>query len=284
MKLYEEYQKFICDHQMFCFNHQTETIKYRFFGNGQQVILVLLGSSVFPTEAYFKILIELEKTNKILTVEYPKTIKTVKELTHIIFLLITHLNIDKLNILGASHGGGIAQAIAKNHPNHVNKLILYNTLTKTKQMNPSSTEVIEHVLEAIEQLSELRKMMPLETIKSALLDQIKDVIQDEETVDLFEHIIALYQEKDEKIQMGLIKNFLTHYIFESKDFKYLSDKIMVLYSNDDDPFGGAELIETLADLFTSPRLEFIEADRFSLILDSKEFSIKINQFIQEKSI
>jgi len=54
---------------------------------------------------------------------------------------------------------------------------------------------------------------------------------------------------------------------------------MVLYSNDDDPFGGAELIETLADLLTSPRLEFIEADRFSLILDSKEFSIKINQFI-----
>ena len=279
MRLYEEYQKFIRDHEVLIFNHQTESIKYRFFGNGEQVILVLLGSSMFPTEAYFKILLELEKTNRVLTVEYPKTIKTVKELIKMISLLIPHLKIDQLNILGASHGGGVAQAIAKHHPNLVNKVILYNTLTKTKHMNPSSSEVIAHVLEAIEQLAELRKMMPLETIKSALLDQIKDVIQDEETVDLFEHIIALYKEEDEKIQMGLIKDFLTHSLFEPKDFKYLENRVMVLYSNDDDPFGGAELIETLADLLTSPRLEFIEADRFSLILDSKEFSIKINQFI-----
>jgi pimeloyl-ACP methyl ester carboxylesterase len=279
MRLYEEYQKFIRDHEVLIFNHQTESIKYRFFGNGEPVILVLLGSSMFPTEAYFKILFELEKTNRVLTVEYPKNVKTVKELIKMISLLIPHLKIDQLNILGASHGGGVAQAIAKHHPNLVNKVILYNTLTKTKHMNPSSAEVIAHVLEAIEQLAELRKMMPLETIKSALLDQIKDVIQDEETVDLFEHIIALYREEDEKIQMGLIKDFLTHSLFEPKDFKYLANKVMVLYSNDDDPFGGAELIETLADLLTSPRLEFIEADRFSLILDSKEFSIKINQFI-----
>jgi len=235
---------------------------------------------MFPTEAYFKILMELEKTNKVLTVEYPKSMKTVKELIHMISLLIPHLNIHKLNILGASHGGGVAQAFSKTYPNLVDKVILYNTLTRTKQMNPSSDEVIQHVLEAIEQLAELRKMMPLETIKSALLDQIKDVIQDEETVDLFEHIIALYKEEDEKIQMGLIKDFLTHYLFEPKDFRYLENRVMVLYSNDDDPFGGAELIETLADLLTSPKLEFIEADRFSLILDSKEFSTKINQFIQ----
>jgi pimeloyl-ACP methyl ester carboxylesterase len=280
MKLYEAYQKFINDHEVLIFNHQTESIKYRFFGNGEQVILVLLGSSMFPTEAYFKILMELEKTNKVLTVEYPKSMKTVKELIKMISLLIPHLNIHKLNVLGASHGGGVAQAFSKAYPNLVNKLILYNTLTRTKQMNPSSNEVIQHVLEAIEQLAELRKMMPLETIKSALLDQIKDVIQDEETVDLFEHIIALYKEEDEKIQMGLIKDFLTHYLFEPKDFRYLENRVMVLYSNDDDPFGGAELIETLADLLTSPRLEFIEADRFSLILDSKEFSTKINQFIQ----
>ena len=279
MRLYEAYQKFISDHEELIFNHQTESIKYRFFGNGEQIILVLLGSSMFPTEAYFKILVELEKTNKVLTVEYPKTIKSVKELIKMIALLISHLNIDKINILGASHGGGVAQALAKHYPNLLNKMVLYNTLTKTKYMNPSSTEVIAHVLEAIEQLAELRKMMPLENIKSALLDQIKDVIQDEETVDLFEHVIASYKEEDEKIQMGLIKDFLTHYLFEPKDFKYLSNQVMVLYSNDDDPFGGAELIETLADLFTSPRLEFIEADRFSLILDSKEFSIKINQFI-----
>lgn len=281
MKLYEEYKKFISDHQELVFNHQTETIKYRFFGNGEQVILVLLGSSMFPTEAYFKILIELEKTNKVLTVEYPKSIKTVKELIKIIFLLTVHLKINQINLLGASHGGGVAQAIAKHYPTHINKLILYNTLTKTKNMNTSSTEVIEHVIEAIDQLAELRQMMPLETIKSALLDQIKDVILDEETVDLFEHIIALYEEEDEKIQMGLIKDFLMHYVFEPKDFRYLSDRVMVLYSNDDDPFGGAELIETLADVLTSPRLEFIEADRFSLILDSKEFAVKINQFINE---
>jgi len=281
MKLYEEYQKFISDHQELIFNHQTETIKYRFFGNGEQVILVLLGSSMFPTEAYFKILIELEKTNKVLTVEYPKSIKTVKELIKIVFLLTAHLKIDQINLLGASHGGGVAQAIAKHYPTHVNKLILYNTLTKTRNMNSSSTEVIGHVIEAINQLAELRQMMPLETIKSALLDQIKDVILDEETVDLFEHIIALYKEEDEKIQMGLIKDFLTYYVFEPKDFRYLFERVMVLYSNDDDPFGGAELIETLADLLTSPRLEFIEVDRFSLILDSKEFAVKINQFINE---
>jgi pimeloyl-ACP methyl ester carboxylesterase len=280
MNLYEGYLNYLNHHEWLIFKDEHEVIEYRFFGNGNKIILMLLGSSMFSSDAYYKLLEGLEDEYRIITIKYPKTKTTIAHIIQRIKHLLTFLSIESVYVLGASHGGGLAQAFAKEHKKEVLGLILYNTLTKTKNMNTHSSDVIAQVLEAIEQLKELRKIMPLSSIKEALLAQIEEVLEDKNDIELFEYLISDYKDEDEKLQMDLIKDLLSNYEFEKNDFDYLSDLVMVLYGHDDDPFGGTELIESLVEVLSNPRLEFIESNRFSLVLDPSEMIIKIKDFMK----
>jgi pimeloyl-ACP methyl ester carboxylesterase len=280
MNLYEGYINYLNQHEWQIFHHDNEVIEYRFFGNGKKTILMLLGSSMFSSDAYFKLLEGLEKDYQIITVKYPKVKTTIFHIIQRITNLLNHLSIESVYVLGASHGGGLAQAFAKEYKDKVIGLILYNTLTKTKNMNAHSSNVISQVLEAIEELKELRKLMPLSSIKEALLAQIEGVLTDHNDIELFESLISEYKEEDEKLQMELIRDLLSNYEFEDQDFQYLSGSVMVLYGHDDDPFGGTELIESLVEVLTNPRLEFIESDRFSLVLDPSEMIVRIKDFVK----
>lgn len=280
MSLYEGYLNYLNHHEWLTYHHENEVISYRFFGKGKKTILMLLGSSMFSSDAYYKLLEGLEDEYRIITIKYPKTKTTIAHIIQRIAHLLNYLSIESVYVLGASHGGGLAQAFAKEHKEKVIGLILYNTLTKTKHMNTHSSDVIAQVLEAIEQLKELRKMMPLPSIKEALLAQIEVVLEDQNDIELFESLISDYSDEDEKLQMDLIKDLLSNYEFDKHDFEYLSESVMVLYGHDDDPFGGTELIESLVEVLTNPRLEFIESDRFSLVIDPTEMIIKIKDFVK----
>jgi len=179
-----------------------------------------------------------------------------------------------------SHGGGLAQVFARDHASQTEGLTLYNTLTKPKVHNDISEEVISGVLHTIGELKELRKIMPLSTIKKALLDQIKQVIDDENAVDLFELLVSKYSENDERQQMEIIKDLLTNYAFEKSDFKYLNYRSLVFYGYDEDPLGGTNLIEILVDLMTNPTLRFIETDRFELIINPQPMVSSILEFLK----
>ncbi|MDO9629183.1 MAG: alpha/beta hydrolase [Acholeplasmataceae bacterium] len=280
MNLYNGYQDYLNRHEWLIFHHHNEAISYRFFGKGEKTILMLLGSSMFSSDAYYKLLEGLESDYQIITIQYPKASITISMIVQLLKDLLSYLSVSPVYVLGASHGGGLAQAFAKEEKNLVKGLILYNTLTKTKNMNAHSKEIIVQVLEAIEQLKELRKIMPLFQIKEALLSQIEEVLIDKNDIELFESLISEFNEEDEKLQMELIKDLLINYEFEQDDFNYLDQRVMVLYGHDDDPFGGTELIESLAQVLTNPTLEFIEADRFSLVLDPSEMIKKIKEFIK----
>jgi len=80
--------------------------------------------------------------------------------------------------------------------------------------------------------------------------------------------------------MNLIKDLLTRYTFSKEDFKYLKEKTLLFYAHDDDPLGGTELIETLADLYISPNLAFVETDRFNLMINPFQMATYIKSFIK----
>lgn len=280
MKLFENYQNFIEKHEVTTYNFMGEKINYRFFGQGDKVILMLLGSSMFSGEAYFKLFEALEDDYKILTINYSKNIQKIEEFMSIIIQVLDILKINQVYLLGASHGGGLAQVFAKGYPNRVLSLMLYNTLTKTKMMNNESKEIISQVLSAIEELKELRKIMPLNSIKEALLSQIESSLIDKNDIEFFEYLVSKYDETDENNQMHLIKDLLANHEFEIEDFRYLEDRVLILYGHDDDPFGGTELIESLVELMPKAKLTFIDSDRFSLVLDSKQFALEIKDFIR----
>jgi pimeloyl-ACP methyl ester carboxylesterase len=56
--------------------------------------------------------------------------------------LMNHLNIDNAHVLGVSHGGRVAQEIAINYPDRVNKLVLASTNTGAEGLDDLPPEVL----------------------------------------------------------------------------------------------------------------------------------------------
>ena len=280
MNIFDSYQAFIKKNPKKAFHYRGDVINYRLFGTGKKLIILFIGSSMFSGEAYFKLQEELSKYMQVLTIEDISMKITIERITDSISYLVKLLEFKKAILLGMSQGGGLAQAFARDHASQTEGLILYNTLTKPKVHNDISEEVISGILHTIGELKELRKVMPLNTIKKALMDQIKQAINDENTIDLFELLISKYSENDEKQQMEIIKDLLTNYAFEKSDFKYLNYRSLVFYGYDEDPLGGTNLIETLVDLMTNPTLKFIETDRFELIINPQPMVSSILDFLK----
>lgn len=280
MNTINQYQAFIKKYPKKAFHYRGDVLNYRLFGTGEKLIVLLIGSSMFSSEAYFKLQEELSARAQVLTIEDISMKISIERIVDCLSYLIKLLNYRKVTLLGMSHGGGLAQAFARDHASQTEGLILYNTLTKPKKHNDVSEKFIEGVLNSIQELKDLRKIMPLNTIKKALLDQIKEAISNEDDYDLFELLVSKYTETDEKQQMEIIKDLLTNYVFEKADFKYLNYKSLIFYGYDDDPFGGSDLIESLVDNMTNPVLRFIETDRFQLILEPQPMVNAIFEFMK----
>lgn len=280
MGLYDAYQEFIKTHPRRSFHHRGDVIIFRQFGEGSKVLVLLLGNAMFSGDAYFLLQEELAKHYQIITIDDYGAKMTIDKVADCMSDLLKVLDLKKVWVMGMSHGGGLALSFAREHASQCEGLILYNTLMRPKEESDISSEIIANVLEAIEQLTELRKIMPLTEIKQVLLEQIRAEIKNEDAIDLFEALISEYTEAHERSQMSMIKDLLSEYHFSKTDFKYLNYRSLIFYGHDPDPFGGNELIEALVDTMTNPHLEYLETNRFNLITEPKEMSEKIHRFIQ----
>jgi 3-oxoadipate enol-lactonase len=81
--------------------------------------------------------------------------------------LIDHLGIDKAHILGVSMGGMIAQELAINHPERVNKLVLGSTFAQRNETSGFTPE-INKALEAYE--GSARDLASLRRVASVIID------------------------------------------------------------------------------------------------------------------
>ncbi len=280
MNTIDQYQAFIKRYPKKSFHYRGDVLTYRLFGQGEKLIVLLVGSSMFSSEAYFKLQEALSENLHVLTIEDITMTISIERIVDSISYLIRLLNFKKVTVLGMGHGGGLAQVFARDHASQTEGLILYNTLTRPKKRDEISETVIQGVLNSIQELKELRKVMPLSRIKRALLDQIKSFVVKDDDFDLFELLVNKYSENDEKQQMEIIKELLTNYTFDKTDFKYLNYKSLIFYGYDDDPFGGSDLIESLVDHMTNPVLRFIDTDRFQLILEPSPMVKSIFEFMK----
>ena len=281
MNLFDQYVKFKEKYHFQTIDIDNKSIEYMMIGQGDEIIMMLIGGSMFPTEAYFLMIEELAQSHRILLVNYPKQINLLNELSKIYQILLDKLSIKQIYLFGANHGGGVAQVFAKAYPSYVKGLILYNTISQSNDMQEEVKLIIKDLKQALNELKELRKMVSLDTIKQTLFEQIKVSIPDTMNHMFYEHFISLYQENEEDAHMGLIKDFLEHYVFKKSEFSYLSHKTLIFYGHDIDPLGGTEFIEVLAELHTNPKLIFIETDRFQLMVDPHVMVSEIKAFIHD---
>lgn len=279
MNLIDQYQNFIKDNIKKSFHYRGDVMNYRFFGQGDKVIVLLLGTSMFSSEAYFKLQMELSRYARILSVEDVSMKASVDRMTDCLSYLIRFLGFKKVTLLGIGYGGGLVQAFARDHASQTSDIILYNTLTNSKHAEEPIKETVEGVLNTIKELKELRKMMPLNTIKMALLEQIEPMTKNDDEYDLFQLLLSKYTDAQERQSMDFIKDLLTNYTFDKSDFKYLNYKSLIFYGYDGDPLGGGEFIEALVDLMTNPILKFLESDRYQLIIEPQPMIDNILEFL-----
>ncbi len=282
MSILDQYQTFIKKYPKKSFHYRGDVMNYRLFGTGEKTIVLWVGSSMFTSEAYFKLQEALSHDFQVLTVEDLAMKISVERIIDCLSNLIKFIGLKKISLLGMSHGGGLAQVFARDHASQTEYLILYNTPTHPKKGDEYTEDVIKGILHTIDELKNLRKIMPLNAIKQALIDQIKQVLSKEDEIEYFEFLISKYTETDERQQMEIIRDLLANYRFQKMDFKYLNYRTLLFYSHDEDPLGGSALIEALVDMMTNPKLQYIETDRFQLILDSQPMVEAVREFLIQK--
>ncbi|MDX9691284.1 MAG: alpha/beta hydrolase [Acholeplasmataceae bacterium] len=280
MNLFDQYVQFKENHPFQKIQIDNYSLEYLSIGNGKHTLLMLIGGSMFPSEAYFLMLEELAKSHQVLLINYPKSISSLNELSDTFKKLLDKLSLSQVYLFGANHGGGIAQVFAKKYPLVVKGLILYNTIAQSNQMNKEVSEIASQLKQALHELKELRKIVSLDQIKLSLLEQIRESLGESCDLMFYEHFISLYQEQEEDSHMNLIKDFLDHYRFSRTDFIYLGSHSLIFYGHDIDPLGGTEFIEVLADLHPQAKLVFVETDRFQLMHQPKMMVEQILEFLK----
>ncbi len=120
---------------------------YDVHGNGEPLILLTgLGGD---RKSWFFQINDLKEIFQVLTcdsrgigaTDVPDKPFTIKTMADDIICLMNHLNIDRAHILGISMGGMIAQEIAINYPERVNKLILVSTYLAGEEMANVTTDM-----------------------------------------------------------------------------------------------------------------------------------------------
>jgi pimeloyl-ACP methyl ester carboxylesterase len=133
-------------------------IAYKTFGSGYPIVMCI-GFAMNMDMWGTKLLEELQQQYQVIVFDYrgmgfstnSEPSFTIGRLAEDIFELLTVIKIEKAHILGWSMGGFVAQMFAVNHPDMVNKLVLYatncgdsETIDPTKEIvailsNPSAT-------------------------------------------------------------------------------------------------------------------------------------------------
>jgi len=122
-------------------------IDYRVDGQGDPLIIIMgLGSAKIrwgfqlgPFRKYYRVITfdnrGVGKSDK------PTGPYTIKMMADDVTGLMAHLGIEKAHIFGGSMGGMIAQEIAINHPERVNKLVLACTFARRDETSGFSSEI-----------------------------------------------------------------------------------------------------------------------------------------------
>lgn len=105
-----------------------DKIRWEYYsgGQGSQTILFIHGMAG-AYDIWWNQILELEKDYKILTFTLPKQIASLEKTSKGIRAILDKENIDKVNVIGTSMGGYIAQYLVKIMPERIEKAVFGNT-------------------------------------------------------------------------------------------------------------------------------------------------------------
>jgi len=120
-------------------------------GKGKETILFLHGMGG-AYDLWWQQVIEFEKDYKIITYTLPEEINSLEKASEGILRILETENIDKLNVVGTSMGGYIAQYLVSSIPNRIEKAVFANTFPPNnliEKVNATKSKVIPYLPEIL---------------------------------------------------------------------------------------------------------------------------------------
>ncbi len=192
---------------------------------------------------------------------------TVKDMAKDVALAMDTLGIDKADVLGVSQGGMIAQYLAVQRPDLVNKLVLAVTLSKN---NPAVVQTVENWISLAEQGD----------IKAMIYDMAVKMYSDEyiKRYKPFLPLLAILQKpKDIQRFINLAKACLTCDIYE--ELEKIKCPVFVIGGKQDKVVGPTACEET-AEKLKCP-IYMYENLGHAAYEEAKDFNKKVYDFLTE---
>jgi pimeloyl-ACP methyl ester carboxylesterase len=293
--LYKKFYKNVSEEKIeklrrFRSTHQYEHItvdgvpwKYIFCGQGNETLLLLTGSTGF-SEDFFMHIIVLENEHQIICPSYP-TVKTMEQLLDGIMKILKLKNIQKINVLGVSFGGILAQVIVHKYPEIVNKMILSHTTTTSP---PVDKAIIFEKGKMIEKLLKILPFLPIWLFRFMYKKQIiklADTMEFEEkkflNAYLNERIFYITKENQISLYKCMV-DFGQNYTFSTDDLVNWSGKILILESDNDQIFHQSER-DAVRKLYPQAYVHtFKGSGHLTMIVKREEFISVVRNFLKEK--
>lgn len=265
---------------------------FRYFKNeNSDITVVLLVGGIGLSDLMAKHFEFFSKHYSVISFDYSADYPNIQILTDAIAELMRTLNL-KVYFIGQSLGGFVAQIVTKNHPDIVEGFVLSNTGTLSSELGEDGSKCLNDMLKRVNKSLFLYQLIPFgivkKQVKKAVLNKTSGQLSKDEKkimVELCDEMMLSLTKKYMIHMSLLLKDLQNHWNLERDDFEHLSDKVLLLLSDDDHTFND-NVKNTLISIMPDPLVVTdIQGGHLALMLKFDTYRQVILKFIdsQEKA-
>ncbi len=257
--------------------------KYISCGQGNETLLLLTGGTGFSEDLFMHIMV-LENEHQIICPSYPP-VTTMKQLADGIIKILEARNICKVNVLGLSFGGILAQVIVHKYPGRVNKVILSHTTTTSP---PVDQAIMLKRGKRVEKFLKIFPFLPIWLFRFMYKRQITKLantieFEEKEFWKAYLNEMIFYITKEKQISLyKCMVDFGQNYAFSRDDLVNWSGKILILESDNDPVFHPSEQ-DAVKELYPKAHVHtFKSSGHLTTIVKREEFISVVRNFLKGK--
>lgn len=284
MLFQEEWKEFNTTHRYQVFETDNGSFRYIISGDKNAASIILFNGLEIQ-DTWIRYVKGLEKSYRVLLVEYPLYVKTTDELLTEIHALTQKLGIIRPIVMGYSDGGLHAQFWLRKYPDDISALILISTLTLDSQY---CEDIVNKELPHKRRYRTLFRCIPSALMKKALVSKAASYFNGETAQEQRDGISYLET-------MALDPNYKKKFIhsvellwdgaaqdkFNTEEFEPVKGHILLLQPSKD--IFTSEDQKTLAALLPNARVRTMRGGHLSVIMCAEEYINEIGEFLNDNT-
>jgi len=244
-------------------------------GHGDRVLLILPGLLGIG-EMLFEHILAFENAYRVVVPSYPSTVTNVQQLTRGIAGVLNAEHIDRVQVLGGSYGGMMAQCLVRQYPNQVDRLVLSHTGVPRPD-RVAKTRSLLAILRLLP-MGLLRAMLRLSTRRS-----LEDAPKQRAFWEAYSNeMIAQITKADLLSRYRVVIDFDLSCAFAPEDLEGWPGRILIL-EGDNDPVAEAPAREALRALYPQANVHtFRGSGHVASVAKLEEYDAVIGDFLGSK--